>query len=232
MQEFPWLYLQTLHPSLHKVLNSLQAMIGHLTSIRTGVNIRSSLVNVVTTIRARFVTVKLYLGLRMFASKPSAVRILRCHCHWLAELSSQHRQGTTCRMDLTPHILGNDGSRDSSEASKEPFTCGPHQVGGRAGGQPRFTSMDVEAEEVLYDSQIKQLRIRAQLFGAHLFLSRSRQPALCMIIFNMRHRPQYTPVFRVPSWFCCCAFSDLSLSLALREPPSCTRQPLLGPAIP
>lgn len=37
---------------------------------------------------------------------------------------------------------------------------GPDRVGGRAGGQPKLTGMDEEAEDVLYDGQIRQLRIR------------------------------------------------------------------------
>jgi len=123
-----------LRPSLHKVLDSLQAMIIQLTSIRSGVSIRLSSVHAITTIRVRSFIVKLCLGLRFFTSEPSEVRILCCHCHWTTESSSQHRPGRTCRIHLSPLITGNKGSPDLSEASKEPFTYGPHQVGGRAGG--------------------------------------------------------------------------------------------------
>ena len=54
--------------------------------------------------------------------------------------------------------------------------------------------MDVEADEVLYDSQTRQLRTTAQILRAHFFLARSRQPALYVIAFDVRQLPEYIPI--------------------------------------
>lgn len=57
---------------------------------------------------------------------------------------------------FAPKVAGTDGSRDSSEAIKEPFADRSHRLGSRVGAQLGFTGMDVETEEVLHRRQIRQ----------------------------------------------------------------------------
>src|SRR2546423_1441571 len=119
---------------------------------RSGVNIRSSLVHAVITIRVRSVTVKLCLGLRLFTTNPSAVRTFRTHCQWLATPLSQRGQEKTYAVDLAAHVFGYCGLGDSGKAGKEEFCNAAYRVCSRHVVYYRTTGRSVEAEEVLHRS--------------------------------------------------------------------------------